>query len=153
MCLHNLYSVPYWCFFLLEVELLSPDSIKYIEWDPAALGGKIKGNWLGFTPFQSHDILKTGWSVPLAKSKKKFRAFQIRQSSLAPSMSVLVKTTIFLLLRDCLRAGMGVLLWNSLLNSLGQRVLFCCVQIILGRERLMCGNVHRSFWDQGKDLR
>lgn len=70
MCLHNLYSVQCWCLFLLEIELFSPDSTKYIEWDPAALGEKIKGNWLGFILFQSHDILKTTWSVPLAKSKK-----------------------------------------------------------------------------------
>lgn len=47
---------------------------------------------------------------------------------------------------------MGELLFNSLLNSLGQRLLFRCVQIISGRGRLLCENVHRSFWEQGKDL-
>lgn len=88
---------------------------------------------------------------PSGKIWNIFRAFQI-QSCLAANMSVLVKTRIFLLLLNCLGAGMGVLLWNSLLNSLGQRSLFCCVQIISGRGRLLCENVHRSFWDQGKDL-
>lgn len=90
--------------------------------------------------------------MSLWQNLKKFRAFQISLPWL-PACLVLVKTTIFLLLPDCLGAGMGVLLRNSLLDSLGQRLLFCCVQITLGRGRLLCGNAHRSFWDQGKDLR
>lgn len=69
MHLHNLYRVECWCLFLLGVELFSSGSTKYFEWDPAALGEKIKGNWLGFTPFQSHGVLKTGCSAPLAKCK------------------------------------------------------------------------------------
>lgn len=95
---------------------------------------------MAFTPFQSHGVLKTGWSAPLAKFKKNFRACQVRQSSLAARMTVLVRTRTVLLLLNCLEAGMGVLLLNSLLNSLGQRLLFCCVDIS-GGGRLLCKNV------------
>lgn len=56
--LHNSYQAECWHLFLLGVELFSPGSAEYCEWDFAALEEQIKEDGLVFTPLQSHGVLK-----------------------------------------------------------------------------------------------
>lgn len=124
MRLHNLYQVECLCLFLLGVELFSTDST--LNETPLLCGRR--SNEIGWVllPFSPMHFENRN-ECPSGKILKIFRACQVRQSSLATCMTVLLRTRTFLLLQNCLEAGMGVLLLNSLLNSLGQRLLFCCV--------------------------
>lgn len=79
---------------------------------------------------------------PSGKIKQKnFRVCQVRQSSLAAHVTVLVRTRTFLLLLNCHEAGIG-----SITNEFPSTFLRAKIAVLLGVDisgdgRLLCKNV------------